>query len=179
MPQLSELPHSRQAAIRFGRRADWIIAAVIMVVAVGFIYLLRNLPQRATFFPWFITISILTVGTAYAVGKLRSPSKWDAQYDPETETEHGEHDTGPAFLVPYMRGIARALAIFAGLVLATIAFGPEFAVPVFLAGSLWIAGENRLVAVLSGAGFWLVIHYVFGSFMSINLPVGFLVAALP
>lgn len=179
MSDLKDLPQDSRAAIRFGRQVDWTITIVIMVVAVVFILLLQSLPLRATFFPWFITISILTVGSVYAVGKLRNPARWDAHYDPEAEQEHGEErDTGPAFLVPYRFGILRALAIFIALVLGTIALGPKFAVPIFVTLALWLNGENKIAAVLSGLGFWLVIQFVFGKMMSINLPVGYLTDAL-
>lgn len=174
MPDLNELSPERRDAIGFGRRIDWIITVAILVIAVVFIYMLQSLPQRATFFPWFITISILTVGSVYIAGKFRLPGRWDAQYDPATEVEHGEHDTGPAFLVPYRRKILRALAIFLGLAIAAILVGPKFAVPIFVALALWLSGENRTAAVLSGIGFWVVVHFVFGGLMSINLPAGYL-----
>ena len=63
MTDPDDLSPERRAAIGFGRKADWIIAVTIMVIAVVFIWMLQPLPQRATFFPWFITISILIIGT--------------------------------------------------------------------------------------------------------------------
>lgn len=174
MPDLNGLSTERRKAIRFGRRFDWIITVTILVIAVVFIYMLQSLPQRATFFPWFITISIVSVGAVYITGKFRLPGRWDALYDPATEIEYGEHDTGPAFLVPYGRNVLRALAIFLGLAIAAILIGPKFAVPIFVALALWLSGENRIAAVLSGIGFWLVVHFIFGRLMSINLPAGYL-----
>lgn len=174
MPDLNGLSPERRKAIGFGRRIDWIITVVILVIAVVFIYMLQSLPQRATFFPWFITISILSVGAVYITGKFRLPGRWDAQYDPATEVEHGEHDTGPAFLVPYGRNILHALGIFLGLTISATLVGPKFAVPIFVALALWMSGENKIAAVLSGIGFWLVVHFIFGRLMSINLPTGYL-----
>lgn len=164
----------RLATIRFGRRFDWVIALVIMVIAIGFIAMLQSLPQRATFFPWFITISIMLIGGIYCAGKIRRPDRWDGLYDPEADLDAGDVDTGPVFLFEHRRGILRFIAIFVGLILATMALGPEIAVPAFLAVMLWAGGESRIVAILSGVAFWLAIHFVFGDFMSINLPPGYL-----
>lgn len=164
----------RLRPILFGRRADWVIAIFIMVTAIGFIAMLQSLPVRATFFPWFITVAIMVAGGIYAVGKIRRPDRWDGQYDPEVPGDHGERDTGPAFLVEHARGIVRALAIFVALIAATFAVGPEYALPVFITIMLWGAGESRYLAVASGLAFWLVIHFVFGDAMSINLPTGLL-----
>lgn len=162
----------RQAAVRFGRRTDWIIALVIMALAVVFIVMLRSLPQRATFFPWFITISIMLVGGFYALTKLRKPDIWDALYDPYGGPDQGIGDTGPAFLVHYGRGILKWLAIFLAVILGAILIGPKYAVPVFVAAALWLGGENKILALASGVAFWMVIHFVFGQAMSINLPIG-------
>lgn len=173
MPE-SEMTEERRAAIRFGRRGDWIIAVTIMVIAIVFIYLLQSLPVRAKFYPWFITISVMLVGGVYAFIKLRNPAVWDAQYDPAIEMEQGERDTGPAYLVPHLRAVLRVFAVFLALVLAALALGPKIAVPIFVTLALWMNGENKVVAVLSGVAFWLVTHFVFGKAMSINLPAGFL-----
>lgn len=148
-----------------------------MVIAIGFIAMLQSLPQRATFFPWFITISIMLIGGIYCFGKLRHPDRWDGLYDPEETTDQAERDTGPVFMFEHGRGILRAVAIFLGLVAGTLVLGPEIAVPLFLAAMLWTGGERKSVAILSGIGFWLVVHFVFGDAMSINLPSGFLTEA--
>ena len=174
MTDPDDLSPERRAAIGFGRKADWIMAVTIMVIAVVFIWMLQPLPQRATFFPWFITISILIIGTVYGVGKLRNPARWDAEYDPEEEFG----DTGPPFLVEFRAGILRALVVFVCLIAGTMAFGPKLAVPVFVTIALWLNKENRIVAVLSGIAFWLAIHFVFGKSMSINLPTGYFTDAL-
>ena len=179
MSDLNGLPPDRLAAIRFGRRADWIITVAILVIAVVFIYMLQDLPQRATFFPWFITICVVLVVLIYSAGKLRDPGRWDLQYDPAAETAHGaEKDTGPPFLVPHRRGILRAIAVFLGVVIASLALGPKIAVPAFVALGLWFNGENKVAAVLSGIAFWAVVHFVFGIMMSINLPPGVLLELL-
>lgn len=179
MRDLIDLSEYRRKPIQFGRRVDWAIHIAIVLIGVLFIWMLQSLPQRATFFPWFITISILIVGTAYGIGKIRYPGKWDGQYDPETEGEHGaEIDTGPAYLVPYKTAILKAFVMFLGLVLFTMAMGSKISVPLFVAFMLWLNGENKIGAVVSGVAFWLAIHFIFFKAMSINLPTGYLTSAL-
>lgn len=168
----------RQKAIAFGRRLDWILTATIVLIAIVFIYMLQDLPQRATFFPWFITISIMIIATSYTVGKLRNPAKWDAHYNPMVDEDEVETDVGPTYIVAHTRGILIATATFIALILATMLIGPLYAVPVFVALSLALNGENKIVALLSGIGFWMVIHFIFGDAMSINLPTGYLTDAL-
>lgn len=115
----------RIQTIRFGRRFDWAITLAIMVIAIGFIAMLQSLPQRATFFPWFITISIMLIGGIYCFGKLRHPDRWDGLYDPEETTDQAERDTGPVFMFEHGRGILRAVAIFLGLVARHLGAGPR------------------------------------------------------
>ena len=167
----AEVPKS----VRFGRRVDWTLAIIIIVIGIVFIYLLQSLPQRATFFPWFITISIVIVGAVYTIGKWTRPSRWDAQYLPPDGVEEGNVDTGPAYLVPYMGRIVRSMLIFMAAVVAAIMIGPKFAVPIFVTVTLIMGGENKIGALISGVGFFLVIHYVFGEVMTINLPKGVLI----
>lgn len=174
-PEKTVMTEERMRAIILGRRADWIITIAIMVLAIIFIYLLQSLPERATFFPWFITTSIMLIGGIYSYGKWKRKDRWDAQYDPQAEVGAAESDTGPAFIVQYWRGIIKSLGTFFALIFATIILGPEFSVPLFVTASLWFNKESKIVAVLSGIGFWLVIHFVFGDFMSINLPTGYLI----
>lgn len=168
----------RERAIALGRRIDWILTALIVFIAIGFIYMLQSLPQRATFFPWFITISIVVIATTYTIGKLRDPAKWDEHYNPRLGEDDIDVDTGPAFIVDHVQGIIRATVTFVLLVLGTMMIGPVFAVPIFVTISLWLNGENKIVAILSGIGFWMIVHFVFGEFMSINLPTGYLTETL-
>lgn len=167
-----EISTARHTAIQFGRTGDWIIAVVIIVSAMLFIYMLWDLPERAVFYPSFITISIMVVGGFYTINKIRRPDAWDAQYDPKIVSAKADADTGPAYLVPHLRAILRVFAVFIGFVCFTILLGPKFAVPAFVTLALWFNGENKLVAVGSGLVFFLIIHLVFGQFMSINLPIG-------
>lgn len=171
----SEIRDDRQASILLGRRVDLTITLLIMVIAVVFIYLLQSLPERATFFPWFITISIMFVGSIYLTGKVRDPARWDNQYDPEAEAEHVENDLGPAYLVEYRSGVARASITFLLLILVTFAIGPKYSVPIFVTVMLLIGKENKIVAVLSGIFFLVITEYVFGNIMSINLPTGYFI----
>lgn len=164
----------REQAIKLGRRIDWILTAGIVIVAIVFIYMLQDLPQRATFFPWFITAAILLIAAVYSYGKFRKPGKWDAHFAPEIGKDGIEPDVGPTFIIGHKRGILIAVVSFVALVLTTMAIGPEFAVPLFVTVSLALNGENKIVAVLSGVAFWLIIHFVFGDFMSINVPTGYL-----
>jgi hypothetical protein len=164
----------RQRAIDVGRKIDWIIAISIVLIAITFIFMLFPLPQRATFFPWFITISMVLFGSVYVFHKLRKPNIWDELYSPNPESNSAEIDTGPAYLLPYWGGIFKAFAMFLGVVIAAIAIGPKWAVPLFVTAALWISGERKLLAVGSGLMFWLIVHFVFNKAMSINLPEGLL-----
>lgn len=178
MSDLNSLSPARQRAISLGRRVDWIITLAILFVAVGFIWMLRDLPHRATAFPWFITVSILAAGGKYAVGKWRNPGAWDDLYDPGHEVEHGEElDTGPGYVVPYLRSVLKAFAVFLTLVVSVILFGLDMAVPAFVLLALWLGGEGKVTAILSAVAFWAIVRFVFGTLMSINLPDG--VLALP
>lgn len=163
------------SSIILGRRIDWTITTTILIIGILFIFLLQSLPERATFFPWFITISIVVIGSLYMWGKVQKPDRWDEQYASTEDGEEIERDTGPAFMLKYRRGIARTLLYFTLLILSTFVIGPKYAVPLFVTLMLWISKENKIVAILSGLFFWLVIEFIFGRFMSINLPTGYLI----
>lgn len=164
----------REESIQFGRRVDWTIAAIILIIAILFIYMLQSLPERATFFPWFITISIMIVSGIYMYGKIKKPEIWDDLYDPEAELDLAENDIGPPFIVAYKKQIARTLLIFSTLIFVTFLIGPKYSVPIFVTAMLWMSKENKIVAILSGIFFWIVIEFIFGNIMSINLPVGYI-----
>lgn len=161
-------------SVLLGRRIDLALTLIIMVIAIVFIYLLQSLPIRATFFPWFITISIMCVGTFYLIGKYKAPAKWDDQYVAKQDNPK-DQDLGPAYFLAYRDGILRTIFVFFCLVIATFAFGQKFAVPLFLTIMLWTAKENKIVAILSGLFFFVIIEFVFGGLMSINLPVGYVI----
>lgn len=161
-------------SVKFGRRFDLIITLTILITAILFIYMLMDLPERATFFPWFITISIVLVAAIYLTSKYRNPSRWDEQYLPDDENP-SDQDLGPAYLIAYGRSILRILLIFLGLVITTLALGQTYAVPLFVVIMLWVGKENKLVAIASGLLFYIIIRFVFGDMMSINLPVGYVI----
>ncbi len=163
--------------IRLGRRLDWALTVALFVIAIWFVYMLRDLPVRATVFPWFIAGSMVIVAILYAIGKLRRPDRWDHCYEVPEETID-EAALGPAHLLQRAPQIGIALAAFIGLSLLIYLIGHEYAVPIFVAAYLLVRRENWIVAVVSGLALWALIHFVFSDFMSINLPAGTLIELL-
>jgi len=173
-PENNLQPVDRNQSIAFGRRVDWIVSMIILIIGVAFIIMLQSLPGRATIFPWFITISIVFITATYVYGKYRNKAVWDELYDPDTKDGDEMADTGPAFVLAHRRGVLISLGSFLLVVAMTMVLGPEYAVPLFVFGSLLARKENWILSVLSGIGIWVIIHFVFGDMMRINVPVGFL-----
>jgi Tripartite tricarboxylate transporter TctB family len=166
----------RLRPIELGRKADWVVVVVLFVALIAYISLAQGLPWRATVFPWFITISMMIVLGLYAFAKWRDKSVWDEVYDPEHDGKALDGDTGPDFILSNRRGVLMAVGGFLALTAMTMLIGPVFAIPLFVGGHLYLRGENKIFALASLIGLWLVMHYGFGKAMHINLPDGFLTA---
>jgi Tripartite tricarboxylate transporter TctB family len=165
----------RLRPIMLGRKADWILMAILFFVLIIYIAIVQHLTWRATAFPWFITFSMLLVLGLYALSKWRKPSVWDEIYDPEHESMQADGDTGPDYLMQNAKGVKRSLIGFLAITALTMLLGPVYAIPLFVGGYLYLQGENKIFAAVSLVALWLVMHYGFAGAMHINLPAGFLI----
>lgn len=160
------------------------MVALFFLTALAFILMIRNLPFRAVIFPCFISAMILLNALIYSFTKVRDPSVWDSTYYPESNQETQEKDEtqekeiGPDFVLKNKTAVTQAFIAFFVLSGITFLLGQLYATPIFVTGYLWLKGENRILAILSGLSLWALIQFVFIGFMSLNMPAGYILALL-
>lgn len=175
-PDTASIQPAITRSIRLGRKADWVLMAVIAVILIFYLGLVINMSWRAVVFPLFITIAMAITLAAYAVSKWRNPAVWDEVYRPPAEEKMAEGDIGPHYLLENTKGVKQSIAGFLAITVLTLAIGPVYAVPLFVGSYLFLKGENRILAVVAPVVLWLVIHYGFSAAMHITLPSGYLSA---
>lgn len=135
--------------------------------------MIRDLPQRAVIFPWFITAVMFISALTYSVRNLLDRSRWDASFDPQYAEDI---DVGPYFVTAYKGPLLAAFGVFFTLSLMMILLGAHIALPLFTAAYLLFKGESLVLSLGAAIIFGLLIYFGIGRFMQIDLPDGILLS---